>query len=273
VVAPFVVLAACNRNVVTTTDTIEWTGPIAEGAQVAIRSRNGSVTVDSIAGDSAVITLTVRRPRGVALPRLEVLRDTADGIVGCVLFGEDGTCSLGDYDADRSMRGVSVTAVVRIPRGRRLDVATSNARIVVNAPTTGAVLRTSNASIRAIGVAGPLTASSSNGSLRAERVAGPMTLTTSNASIRVIADTLGGPIEASSSNGSITAWLPPTASARLAMSTSNGSVTLDLPGNVTGRTRSTLDAVLGAGTHAVTMRSSNGSLSVKPRSEAPVDDN
>ncbi len=268
-VVPVVVLGGCNgRRDRMVETTIRWTGPIGDAAQLALRTRNGAVTIDTIAGDSVELVLDVRRPSRRPLPTLDVLQDGAGGLLACVKVDTDDRCVADAYDRERSTERVSVAITVRLPAGRRVDVASTNGDITLVGRTTGAVLDTRNGTIRAQDVAGALRARTSNGALRVQRIVGPVELTTSNGSIRFIADTVAGDVSMTTSNGGITAWLPPTTAARLAMTTSNGSVALELPGEITTKSRTVLEGVLGAGTHAITMASSNASLAVKPRSAA-----
>jgi hypothetical protein len=271
------VVAACGRRE-GTSETITWSGPLAPGVEFALRNRNGSVTVEEGTADSATLVLTVRRrSRGTESPRLQVLQ-SGRGVIACVLYPGMTDCTADGYGNGADARGedesqgIEVSSVLRLPAGHRLDLRTGNGAVRVNVASTGARVETDNGSLRIHKVTGPLDAITTNGSVRLYDCVGAITVGTDNGSVRLYADTIGGDVNVKTSNGSITAWLRPGVDAALALSSSNGSTTLDLPGNVTAKTRSSLDAILGRGTHKVVLVSSNAAITVKPREAKDGDD-
>lgn len=263
-----------------TSETITWKGPLAPGAEFALRNRNGSITVEEGSGDSATLVLTVRRrSRSAASPELKVLQ-TPEGVIACVMHPSSGECSADGYDAAKgggmtaAVTGsmVSVSAVLRLPRGHRLDLATTNGSLRVNAPSVGATLRTSNGSVRAHDVAGPVEATTSNGSVRLYDCVGSTTVRTTNGSVRLFLDSLAGDVNVQTSNGSITAYLRPTVDAAVSLGTSNGSAELDLPGTITSKSRNALEGTIGRGTHKLVLQSSNASVRVRPRESTDDDE-
>lgn len=269
-----IVLAACGRE--RTSETITWNGPLAAGAEFALRNRNGSVTVEEGKVDSATLVLTVRRRGRGASPQLTVLQ-TARGVIACVMYPGMTDCTADGYgkdggSSDGDSQGVEVAAVLRVPAGHRLDLRTGNGAVRVNTPSTGARIETSNGSLRILKVTGPLDATTTNGSVRLYDCVGPIRIATDNGSVRLYADTIAGDVTVKTSNGSITAYLRPAVDAAVALSTSNGSVSLDLPGNVTRRSETSLDAILGRGTHKVVLASSNASIGVRARESRDVDE-
>ncbi|MCU0625676.1 MAG: DUF4097 domain-containing protein [Gemmatimonadaceae bacterium] len=274
VVPSILVLAACRGDREGTSETITWKGPIKAGATFAYLSRDGSLTVEEGSADSAELVVKVRRRSdAVGSGRLTVLQD-GDGLIACIIFKDGQPCTREGYAAaDWNARGIDASATLTLPRGHKVDVQTSNGSVKVLAPTAEARVSTSNGSVTVTDVAGLASVSTSNGSVRVKNVRGAIDVSTSNGSVRLTLDTIAGPITAASSNGSITAYLPTSASAKLAMSTSNGTATLDLPGNVTSKTPNAIEAMLGGGAFPVTLTSSNARVRVLPnRGESGDDD-
>lgn len=257
-------LVACGRE--RTPETITWSGPLAPGVEFALRNRSGSVTVEEGTADSATLVLTVRRRGSGASPQLTVLQ-TARGVIACVLGPGMRDCTADGYgsDATGDVQGITVSAVLRLPKGHVLDLRTRNGAVRVDVPTRGARVETTNGSLRLHDVAGPLDARTTNGSVRLYDCVGAIAVATDNASVRLYGDSIGGDVDVRTRNGSITAWLRPGVDAALALSTSNGAAALELPGNVTAKTPTALEAVLGRGTHKVVLATSNASVTVRAR--------
>lgn len=268
---PLVLLVGCHIGREGARETITWKGPIDDGARFAYRNRTGAIEVEEAAGDSAELVLTVRRRRGGSeATTVAVVRD-ARGLVACVQYDGDARCDAGAYDVGADTDGRSVHAVLRLPRGRALDVATRNGSIEVAVPLRDATLVTRNARVRVADVAGPLVVTTSNGSVRALGLRGPVSVTTSNASVRLALDTLAGPVDVRTSNGGVDAELPASASAILRATTSNGALALRLPGTLRTQERGRLEAVLGAGMHPITVATSNANVTFGPRAVSSAD--
>ena len=261
---PLALLAACRVGGDGAKETITWKGPVGDGARVALRLRDGRVTVEEGTGDSAEGVLTVTRRTGKPSVTLQVVQD-ARGIVACVQYEAEARCDADAYAVSAATGGRSVTAVLRLPRGRSLDIATDNSPITVDAPSAAAVLRTGNGRIRVRDVAGPLVVTTSNASVRATGTRGAVSIETSNGAIRLVPDSVGGDVTLVTSNGSVETELPASASAALRAQTSNGAIEFALPGTIRARESGSLDAVLGAGTHRFTVTTSNGRVAFKAR--------
>jgi len=126
-------------------------------------------------------------------------------------------------------------APIYVVNAKDCDLETSNGLIDVERISGQVEARTSNGRIKALCVAGDLTACSSNGAIQVENVQGTCRLTTSNALIKVLA--AAGNVDATTSNGPIRfegndrLETGPTAiaGATVALRTSNGPISLLLP--------------------------------------------
>ncbi|MFC6652803.1 LiaI-LiaF-like domain-containing protein [Paenibacillus rhizoplanae] len=166
---------------------------------------------------------------------------------------------------------------VSIPQNLAAQVETSDGSIEAAGLAAGINVDTSNGTMDIHDVTGGVKAHSSNGTLTVKNVQGGVDLVSSNGAITL--GNINGAVSARSSNGKITvnsgitgAWelkssngkivlgLPAVTDAKITADTSNGS----LKGNVDwgGDDEDHGTAVLGKGTHEVTLSTSNGSITV-----------
>jgi DUF4097 and DUF4098 domain-containing protein YvlB len=174
--------------------------------------------------------------------------------------------------------------ILRVPKRIEIErIASSNGRVQVDGIEGTARLRTSNGTVRALRLRGPLEVETSNGSVELTSHFGPAVVRTSNGAIR--ADGIRGHFEATTSNGSINATLAdPEPGRPVRLESSNGSITLamevlrnnDIRANtsnssITVRLPSPLQAYLKARTsnssvttdYDVTMKGTNSKHSVE----------
>ncbi len=143
-------------------------------------------------------------------------------------------------------------------------------------------VETSGGGIEAISIDGPLNADTSGGSIVIDRVTGDLKAHSSGGGIhirdaggRVDADTSGGPVEASfargnarggsleSSGGGITVSIDP--SVGLSIDASGNSVRADVPIRIDGEvSRRHLQGTLGQGGEKLRLRTSGGSVRIRP---------
>lgn len=248
-------LAGCARTHVQR-NAFTWSGTVPAGGWLRLRNVTGRITVEP-SPDPAVHVAAAMRWRG-SRGGVRFARNTAGGDVTiCTVYSDDAACSPERYDA-RARRGwslfglggssVEVDYVVNVPAGVRVDV------------------RTVTGGIRVDSVAAPVIAHTVTGSVRVFTRAGPIDASTVNGSVRARVDSLAGPgdVKLASVNGSVTAELPPTFDAHIEMETVNGRCTTDYPVTVTGTVNPRhLRATLGAGGRQVTMRTVNGSVTLR----------
>ena len=117
--------------------------------------------------------------------------------------------------------------VIHVPRRTELsNIVSSNGAIRVDTIEGRSRLQTSNGSIRAVQMRGPVDARTSNGSVEISDVTGDATVHTSNGGIR--ADVKKGAFEATTSNGSITVRLMEPDSKPVRLESSNGHIELTM---------------------------------------------
>ncbi|MBW4084029.1 DUF4097 family beta strand repeat-containing protein [Paenibacillus sp. S150] len=166
---------------------------------------------------------------------------------------------------------------VTLPRNLEVEVETSDGSIEASNLESGIEVDTSNGRLDIHDVAGGVDAHTSNGTLTVQNVQGEVKLVTSNGALNLgnidgslsakssngkitINSAVTGDWECASSNGKIEVGLPAVTDATITADTSNGS----LKGNVSwdGGDDNHGTAVLGSGTHKVSLSTSNGSVTV-----------
>ena len=168
------------------------------------------------------------------------------------------------------------------PRKANVDAQSSNGRVVLRRVEGAGTLRTSNGRIEADGVRGKFDMETSNSRIEVARVEGDFRLETSNGRITARdghgtfdVETSNGSIRfggeiiprresrLETSNGSIVVALKGEPSLRVSARTSNGSVTCDREMEIRGeRKKRELEGVIGGGEGALTLRTSNGSITI-----------
>ena len=171
---------------------------------------------------------------------------------------------------------------VSLPRKANVDVQTTNGRVVVRRIEGVGTVRTSNGRIEADAVIGNFEMRTSNSRINGTRLDGEFRLGTSNGRIEVLdgrgtfdAETSNGRIRFRgeilsrkesrlvTSNGSIDATLMGEPSLRVSARTSNGSIVCDREIEVRGERRKRhLEGVVGGGEGVLTLRTSNGSITI-----------
>jgi DUF4097 and DUF4098 domain-containing protein YvlB len=149
-----------------------------------------------------------------------------------------------------------VTYRVTLPRTVRLEAATVNGDVLIDAVTGPIVARTVNGRIDIEAAASGATASTTNGNIRAEflDLAG------------------GGEIVLRTTNGGIVAYVPAAAGVDIDASTVNGAVNTDFAVLADGssaawRRKSLRGAINGGGTQ-VTLETVNGSIQLRTHDDA-----
>ena len=253
-------LAGCgsDRGPTRTESAFQWRGTVPAGGWVRIRDLNGAVRVGRAPGREAIITATRkyrgRHPQAVRF----VAEPDANGVTACALWGDEGECSAERYEnGSSSHRGwfsrifnrrrggnVTVDYVVAVPAGVRIDASTVNGRVIIADATSEVIARSVNGPVTIGGAGGPVSARSVNGRV--------------NARFDQLA--AGVSVELKTVNGSVTALLPPSVDADVALQTTNGRATSDFPLAMREGNRRVLRGTLGAGGRRVALESVNGSV-------------
>lgn len=231
-----------------------WRKRMSSGQTLEIKGVNGDVRAVLADGDEAEVTAT-KRSRRSDVDEVEIkVIEHADGVTICAVYptprrsrqenecapGDDGHMNTEDND-------VTVTFVVKVPRG------------------VNYVGHTVNGEIRAAGLRSNVEVATVNGSVR---------ISTSG---RAIANTVNGSIEASMGsadwgedvafttvNGEISLDLPSEVNAELRASTVNGDIISDFPVTVRGRFGPRrVSGTLGSGGHELELETVNGSITLR----------
>jgi Putative adhesin len=124
---------------------------------------------------------------------------------------------------------------------------------------------TANGSISAENVSGSVSIKSENGAITATSLKGPFSLSTTNGSINAACIDLAGDGLLHTTNGSITLALPRSADALIDATTTVGRINSNLSATKLnkGIAGGTLEAKLGAGSHHLEAKTTNGPISLE----------
>lgn len=232
-----------------------WQGVIASGKSIRVRELQGAIEVVPSADDTARVTARVEWRSGDPSTGLSLSGSSTDGdLLVCAIWGENGTCTAGDYNANirvgRSGRGRTDAKVyfrVEAPRGVKIDLVVISGDIKVAASA-------------------PVMARSVNGDVVVATAVGPVEAETMNGSVDIRMSSLTGTdtVKAETMNGDAFVYLPTDIDAAVEISTTVGSVSTDFPVN-TAMTDGTkrLSLRLGEGTHPVRARTVNGTVALR----------
>ncbi len=255
------------------TDTQQLSLPLSSGGTLRVSTQNGWITVRP--GDVEEVKITAHKTvRSRTMEEAEQFcKETqietetdASGVTVQVVLPQN-------Y---RGRANIAVSIEATVPKKSNLDLDTSNGRIEVEGIDGNVEMQTSNGRIVGQDIAGNAFADTSNGSVHLEDVSGSVQAGTSNGKV-VVRDAAGdirahtsnGSIQlhnvvagadAVTSNGSVTCSLPVGASATVSASTSNGKVRCAFPLTVR---RSRASGKIGDGKHTISLRTTNGSISLK----------
>ncbi len=184
------------------------------------------------------------------------------------LLTSGGGIVLGNLDGKVSAR--TSGGGIRMGRmGSTVDARTSGGSITLDQAGGRADLRTSGGNISVGRVNGPADLSTSGGGIRADSVSGALRAHTSGGSIQAgITGPLTDDCSLSTSGGSVRVTVDPSVAFRLDASTSGGSVeaeglTIKLEKSRTKQNQ--LAGLVNGGGPALKLRSSGGSIAVRPR--------
>ncbi|MEX2262364.1 MAG: DUF4097 family beta strand repeat-containing protein [Bryobacteraceae bacterium] len=250
-----------------------YTHRLNPGGRVSLENFNGSVEIVGSDRDSIEIAGTKYAATEELLDAIRIEVDSTDAAIRIR--------TVRPYER-RGNSGARYR--IRLPRKIELErINTSNGAVSVQSIEGNARLRTSNASVKAIGVKGDVDAQTSNGGIDLDDVEGGCILKTSNAGVR--AERIRGGFEATSSNGGIqvellnepnrtvrldtsnagiTLRMPAASAARVRARTSNGSVSsdFDVRRESGEKKKSSLDGEIGTGGPLLDLSTSNGNIRI-----------
>jgi hypothetical protein len=255
IVACAAALSGCMRGK-PTSETFSWKGPVKSEGWLRLRNVSGDFVIKQGTSDSAEIQFVIERSNGFApAAQVKVLQE-ADGVIACVLYGDNGTCSGGEYrggntenyTAPSFMRGsTSVHGTVIVPRGVKLDAESTNGDINVSS------------------VASQLQITTVNGDIEVRGATQSVKINTTNGDIDLGMDAVGSGLSVETTNGSVNVELPPSLNAALKLSTTNGELDLGFAANVTSKTAKQIIATLGTGGSPIDITTTNGDVSLRQR--------
>lgn len=213
-----------------------FSGEVASGSWLRIRSLKGRIEVRETAGRNAVVTARKRfsvRPAGEI--SFEVKRDGSNVTV-CAIWTRTVRCDEDSYDS-RSGNDRDIGLVdffVQLPRGVKLVAATGNGDVSITNAGGEVKASSGNGEVEVRGAAGPVRVSSGNGDITVDRAGGPVVANSGNGNIRVT--TARGPVSANTGNGRIDAEMAALGGDDdMEFDTGNGSITVGFPANLAAR--------------------------------------
>jgi hypothetical protein len=245
------VLSACGKP---TKEVYNWKGPVTPGAWMRLRNSNGEFTVTAGTGDSATIRFEIQRETPFSPPAKIKILSVADGVLGCVVYGENNTCTSSEYQAGSSYKqsrlpffggNTSVVGIVTLPRGVKLDIESTNGDVTVDGQSAELLLQTVNGDITASGIRGTSRVNTTNGD------------------ITLAVDSANGALTFGTTNGDITLQLPDALNAALALRTTNGELNMSYPGTIANSSKRQIIATLGSGGSQIDISTTNGDVTVK----------
>jgi len=262
------------------TETFDQTFPLSPGAQFTIDNRNGSIEIDTWDKEEIHIVAEKRmRPKNngfswllrfVGIKTADVSTDEQ----AQKLFKQLSIDVSGDA-ANRVVKtnypdveGVEFQVSYRITAPKRVatKVDTVNGAVRVANVEGETSVETTNGSVNLSNITGAIYAESTNGRLNLLGVSGSVDAETTNGSVSVATRPgapISGPISLESTNGSVDVIVPAQASFELDLRTVNGSAACELPlASTREQTRKRLKGVVGVGGPLITLRTTNGRVSV-----------
>ncbi len=201
------------------------------GGRLSVENVNGSVEVTGWDRDRIEINGAKDAASKEALSRLKVDTHNAAGIFEIRTVRPDGWSS-------RTHGGVRYR--IRVPRKTRLErIHSTNGSLTAVSIDGPVKMRTTNGSIKLDAVNGEAEALSTNGSIHATGVRGRFTATTTNGSVDLTAEDLepGASNRIKTTNGHVTLALRSVKVNDIDAATTNGAISLRMPANVNARLR------------------------------------
>jgi len=229
--------------------TDEWTRsyPLKAGGEIRIVNTNGKIEVDGVDGS----TVEVRAERIARAATDAAARDLLPRIV----IKEDIAPDRVSIETDR-ISGIMIGAAyevryhVRAPRSASVDVTNTNGQVELT------------------GLAGRVTAHTTNGGVKGDGLRGAVEARSTNGQVAIDLGAIGSDrIALQTTNGGVVLTLPESAKADLSATVTNGAISVgDFQGlDVAEKSRRRLEAKLNGGGTAIELRTTNGSVRIRPR--------
>jgi len=236
-------------------ESVHETRALKQGGRVTVENFNGSVEVTGWEKDQVEINGTkyASNQNLLSMMKLEV-SNTSDSVRIRVI------------KPDYRFGNMGAKLTIQVPRKVELErIQTSNGSLRATDIEGPVRMRTSNGAVRVGKVTGAVDITTSNGAIDVRELRGGATLQTSNGSIEARLDgALTNPLRAKTSNGSVVLRLPGSINAELRASTSNSSITTDFDLKTHGGSISKrqISGTIGTGGPSIDVSTSNGSIKV-----------
>ena len=180
--------------------------------------------------------------------------------------------------------GAAVDFVVTVPAGTTVDIETDNGETVVDGVRANVTVRSDNGAVTGRNLDGTVSLTSSNGRVTTNSTRGRLTVQTDNGPVdlqdaqvdNLRVRTSNGPVtfvgalgegshEIRTSNGPVTVRVPADQRLRLDVQTDNGGINNRLQLSQTQSSRNRLSGVLNGGASTLTIRTSNGGVTLETR--------
>lgn len=262
-----------------------FSGQVASGAWLRVRTPKGNIKVDEASGSTVSVSARQRSDRNDEDVRFDVRRD-GDNVTVCVILPETRKCDEDGYDLrssnDRRLPAVDFT--VSLPRGVRLvaasgngdvdvrnagsdvEASSGNGRVSVNRAGGYVAARSGNGDVRVEGAGAHVEARSGNGDITVNTARGPVSAHSGNGRIEVEMAALSGDddMDFTTGNGSITVAFPANLSARIEANVNNREFRTDFPIEMPGGwNTSHLRGTIGSGSRRVRFSTGNGNITIR----------
>ena len=246
-------LAGCVISAEPYTETVERSFDPGDADELAVRTDSGDVTLS--AGDGEAVSGTVRkasRSGEGALDEVTVEGSVADGRLTVAPQWSNGT------------ENVTVSLDLSVPAGLAVvEASSSNGDVDADGVAGDGTYRSTNGDVTVSGVGGFVTVESTNGDLDASDVDGLDGATTTNGDVTVDVPALRGDATCRSRNGDVTAAVADDLSATVTLATDNGDAAVEgVSMTVDSSDDHRVEGVMGDGTHALEVRSTNGDVTL-----------
>ncbi|QLH76145.1 DUF4097 family beta strand repeat protein [Halosimplex rubrum] len=246
-------LAGCVLSTEPYTESVERSFDPGDAEELAVRTDSGDVTLSAEDGDA--VTGTVRKVSRAGEDALDEV--TVEGSV------DDGRLTVAPQRPD-SNTNVTVDLDLAVPEGLAVVEASSgNGDIEADGVAGDGTYSSTNGDVDVTGVDGFVTVASTNGDLAATDVGGLDGAETTNGDVTVDVAAMRGDATCRSRNGDVTAAVADDLSATVTLATDNGDATVEgvqLTVESSGEYR--VEGTMGAGDHALELRSTNGDVTL-----------
>lgn len=240
--------------------TVSASSDYSSFVSLAVRSANGSVSIERIDGAELEVEATIRARDEQRLDAAKVMtREASSGMCEVLIAWPD----------DARLRGEGADIRIGLPHAAELVVETSNGDVRIDGFIAMIKIATTNGSVQVSGPARRVDATTTNGTVELDGIAGPARVRSTNGRFNIsLAPDNPGPVFLTSTNGGGTLQVGSAFLGQLFVRTSNGEITLEgfdagaTPRTVkqTGRTR-LFD--FGPADHGSRLQTTNGGVIIR----------